>query len=69
LFYEYIGNKENIVSIKLNGSRLTIVLNDYNLVNKEQLKTLGVVSIVALKDKMTLVLSEEGKKYFISVAD
>lgn len=69
LFYEYIGNKENIVSIKLNGSRLTVVLNDYNLVNKEQLKTLGVVSIVALKDKMTLVLSEEGKKYFISVAD
>lgn len=69
LFYEYIGNKENIVSIKLNGSRLTVVLNDYNLVNKEQLKTLGVVSIVALKDKMTLVLSEEGKKYFISVVD
>ena len=69
LFYEYVGNKENVNSIKLNGSRLTIILNDYNLVNKEQLKTLGVVSIVALKDKMTLVLSEEGKKYFSTITD
>ena len=66
-FYNYVGGKENIISSSLNGSRLTLTLMDYNAVDKEQLKTLGVLSIIALKDKITLVLDDNGKKYFSSI--
>ena len=63
-FYEYIGGIDNVVSTKLVGSRFTIVLKNYDLVDKDKLKTLGVSSIISLKDKITLVLNDLGKNYF-----
>lgn len=63
-FYEYIGGMDNVVSTKLVGSRFTIVLKNYDLVDKDKLKTLGVSSIISLKDKITLVLNDLGKNYF-----
>lgn len=63
-FYEYIGGIDNVVSTKLVGSRFTIVLKNYDLVDKDKLKTLGVSSIISLKDKITLVLNDLGKDYF-----
>lgn len=63
-FYEYIGGIDNVISTKLVGSRFTIVLKNYDLVDKDKLKTLGVSSIISLKDKITLVLNDLGKNYF-----
>jgi len=50
-----LGGKENYVSSSLNMSRLTIVLKDYSIVNKEQLKKQGVEKIVEMSTKMILV--------------
>lgn len=63
-FYGFVGGKENIDDIRLVGSRLTLVLKDVNLLNKDEIKTLGVNNIISLKEKVTLVLDETGKTYF-----
>ena len=56
---EAFGGRANIVSATNNGSRLSIVLNDYSLFNEEQAKALGVSSFIKMSNKITLVVGEE----------
>ena len=56
-----LGGKENIVSFKGTGSRLSLVLNDYSLVNDEELKRLGVSSILRMSNKITLVIGKDAQ--------
>lgn len=63
-FYTYLGGVDNVIEAKLNGSRFVIVLKDNTKFDKEKIKTLGVNNIISLKEKITLVLNEDGKKYF-----
>lgn len=63
-FFKYLGGKENIISYKLIGSRLSLELKDYSLVNKEALKKENFDGIIEMKNKLILVkedLSEELK--------
>ena len=63
-FYTYLGGVDNVLEAKLNGSRFVIVLKDNTKFDKEKIKTLGVNNIISLKEKITLVLNEDGKNYF-----
>ena len=56
-----LGGRENVVSIKASGSRLSLVLNDYSLVEDDKLKELGVSSILKMSNKITLVIGQEAK--------
>ncbi len=63
-FFKYLGGKDNIISYKLVGSRLSLELKDYSLVNKEALKKENFDGIIEMKNKLILVkedLSEELK--------
>lgn len=63
-FFKYLGGKENIINYKLVGSRLTLELKDYSLVDKESLKKENFDGIIEMKNKLILVkedLSEELK--------
>ena len=63
-FFLLIGGKDNVISYKLVGSRLTLELKDYSLVNKEGLKKENFDGIIEMKNKIVLVkedLSEELK--------
>lgn len=63
-FFKYLGGKENIISYKLVGSRLSLELKDYSIVNKEALKKENFDGIIEMKNKLILVkedLSEELK--------
>lgn len=58
---EALGGQENIVSSEAYGSRLAVKLNDKSLINKEQLKQLGVTNFIEMSDKITLLLEDKAE--------
>lgn len=57
-----LGSKENVKEIRGVGSRLTIKLVDKEKLNRERLKELGVTSVLAMSDKITLVIEGQAEK-------
>ena len=64
-----VGGLDNIVDISCNGSRLTIVLNDYENTNQESLNQLvsDGVGIVKYNKKLTMVVGELASLYYNSI--
>ena len=56
-----LGGKENIKEINATGSRLSLVLNDKESVDREKLKQLGVSSVVTMSNKVTLVIESKAE--------
>ena len=61
LWIEYLGGKENIEEISGVGSRLTVQLKDGELL-KEDIKSLGVSSIMKMSGKIILVVENSAEK-------
>ena len=57
-----LGGKENVKEISAVGSRLSLNLVDKDAINREQLKTLGVSSVVTMSNKVTLVIEGKAEK-------
>ncbi len=60
-FVMALGGNENIVQATFKGSRLSVVLHDYQLVDEKKLETLGVSSFIKMSNKITLVTAEAEK--------
>lgn len=58
----HLGGLENIIKATAMGSRLSLVLNDYNVINEEKMKELGVSTIIKMSNKITLVIGEDAKE-------
>lgn len=58
---EALGGIENINIAKSSGSRIALSLNDYEKVDYEKLKGLGVSSFIKMSDKLTIVLGVDSK--------
>ena len=56
-----LGGKENIKEINATGSRLSLVLNDKESIDREKLKQLGVSSVVTMSNKVTLVIESKAE--------
>ena len=56
-----LGGSENILSLEAKGSRLIVKVNKNELINKDELHALGVTSVIASQDKVTLVLKEKAE--------
>ena len=56
-----LGGKENIKEINATGSRLSLVLNDKESIDREKLKALGVSSVVTMSNKVTLVIESKAE--------
>ncbi len=56
-----LGGAENIVSSEAYGSRLAVKLQDKSLINKEELKQLGVTNFIEMSDKITLLLEDKAE--------
>lgn len=54
-----LGGKDNIISVTVKMSRAEFALNNYELVNKEELKNLGIQGISKTSQKITLVVGNE----------
>ena len=59
---EALGGRENILQASATGSRLSVTLKNYDAVQEENLKALGVSSIIRMSQKITLVIGEEAEK-------
>lgn len=53
--YSYLGDKENVISHELKGTRLTLVLKDCQKVDREKLKEIGVERVLSMSNKYILV--------------
>lgn len=51
-----LGGKDNVESVNQVGSRINLVLKDKEVINKDNLKELGVKSILVMSNKVTLVV-------------
>ena len=56
-----LGGKENIKEISATGSRLSLALINKDLIDREQLKNLGVSSVLTMSNKVTLVIEGEAE--------
>ena len=50
-----LGGKDNIVEHYVIGSRLSLKLNNYDVVNIEKLNQLGFPTVIKMSNKITLV--------------
>ena len=57
-----LGGEENVVSSEAAGSRLVVVLKDKTKMNRDELKNLGVTSLIEMSDKVTLLLEDKAEK-------
>lgn len=59
-----LGGQENIIAHSLNGSRIVLVLKNYDLVNEEILNTNGVDTVIRMSNKITLVSKGDASKIY-----
>lgn len=65
IWLEALGGKDNIEDVSGVGSRVSLVLKDKEIINRDQLKTLGVSSVLTMANKIILVIEDKAQ----SVAD
>ena len=61
LWIDNLGGRENIASATQVGSRINLVLKDKELINKDNLKELGVKSVLVMSNKVTLVVENNAE--------
>jgi len=54
-----LGGEENVLSKKLEGSRIIVSLKDYNLINKVELRDCGVSGFVKMSDQLVMVVKKD----------
>lgn len=62
--FSYLGGKDNVLSFTVHGSRLIVKLKNKNLLQREELKALGVKGFVEKEEDITIVLSNELKERY-----
>ncbi len=69
LWIENLGGKENIESVNQVGSRINLVLKDKEAINKDNLKELGVKSVLVMSNKVTLVIENNAEDIAKAIND
>ena len=57
-----LGDKENIKSVSVRGSRLSVELLDDKKINRDELTNLGVKSIITMSNKLILVIESNAEE-------
>ena len=58
---DYLGGKDNIVSMEVNMSRFKVTLNDVTKVNKEAITKMGAKGIVEIENQLKIILGPKRK--------
>lgn len=61
---ELLGGKENVISHRVEGSRIMISLKDYSKIDESNLRALGVTGFIRKTDQITLVFKENAKEIY-----
>jgi PTS system N-acetylglucosamine-specific IIC component len=59
---EYLGGKDNIISIEVNMSRFKVTLKDVSTVNKDAIQKLGAKGIVEIDNQLKIILGSDAHK-------
>jgi glucose-like phosphotransferase system IIB component len=59
---EYLGGKDNIISIEVNMSRFKVTLKDVSIVNKDAIQKLGAKGIVEIDNQLKIILGADAHK-------
>lgn len=59
-----LGGKENITSVSYKGSRVSALIGDKKIINKELIKEQGVETIVISNKKVTMVVGKKSEEIF-----
>lgn len=62
-----LGDKDNIVSVNLTGSRISVELKDVNKADETTLKNNSVKSIIKMSNKITLLVEGDSKEFYSRV--
>lgn len=62
--YEALGGKENVINHQRTGSRISLTLNDYNVIDENKLNELGVDSIIKMSNKITLIIKGDAESFY-----
>lgn len=55
---DLVGGADNIISVSVTGSRISLELKDFNLLKEDELKSHGVLSFIRMSKKITLVCNK-----------
>ena len=58
---DYLGGKDNIISMEVNMSRFKVTLRDVSIVNKEGIQKLGAKGIVEIDNQLKIILGPNAK--------
>ena len=59
-----LGGEENVESHSLTGSRIVVVLKNYDLLDEQKLNALGIDSIIRMSNKITLVVKDDSSSLY-----
>lgn len=59
---EYLGGKDNIISVETTLSRFKATLKNVELINKEGIQKLGAKGIVEIDNQVKIILGSESKQ-------
>lgn len=62
-FIKALGGLENFTNVEAKGSRLSVAIKDKNLLNEENLKKNGVLSLIKMSNKVVLVVDGSAEKF------
>ena len=57
-----LGGRENINDLMAMGSRLSVALNNQELIDREKLSSLGVSNIMVMSNKVTLIIEDRAEE-------
>lgn len=58
---DYLGGKDNIISMEVNMSRFKVTLKDVSIVNKEAIQKMGAKGIVEIDNQLKIILGPNAK--------
>ncbi len=58
---DYLGGKDNILSMEVNMSRFKVTLKDVSKVNKDAIQKLGAKGIVEIDNQLKIILGPNAK--------
>ena len=67
---QYLGGKDNILSVEVNLSRLKVIVKNVEIVDKDNIQKLGAKGIVEVDNQLKIIFgpnSKQLKKYIVDL--
>ena len=58
---DYLGGKDNIISMEVNMSRFKVTLRDVSIVNKEGIQKMGAKGIVEIDNQLKIIFGPDNR--------